>query len=181
MKLISYLFILLSCSLFGQKSYQMDSLTIKKKNAAAKEIGLDQLLTFYLCNHGLDHRMPTIRDYHKDSVYTYFILSGKSYKTLNSEVSKFDLKNLKGDSLRIHFYNHVIPQSEKVKEKNCMTAAVTPTYKCYYVDRESIKVSCHYNVICDMVPLVNKMYMVLYHLKEKSYTVLPPPPVNLKK
>jgi hypothetical protein len=181
MKGIFFIFMFISGTMPGQRNYQPDSLTVQKKNAVAKEIGLDQLLTFYLCNPGSDPREPKILQYHKDPVYTYFILSGKSYKTLTSEVSKFDVASLKSDSLRRHFYDHVIPGPDKEKDKKCMTAAVTPTYKCYYVDKESIKISCHYNVICDMVPLLNRMYMALYNFRDKTFTVLPPPPVNMKK
>lgn len=152
--------------LSGQNSSGMDSLKVKKNIDKAKQLTLDELLTFYLKNTKHDFKSPRIRDFYQDNTHTYFIRSGKSYKVLISETNKFDFKKINGDSLMNHLFNVIVPKTDSEKGKNCANSFSNPIYKCQYVDNETIQIILHYKISCDFIQVLNKKYTVNYNIKK---------------
>lgn len=171
----------ISLSVSAQKNVGMDSLTFKTKIETAKLVDLNQILTFWILNDNMDPREPRLREFHSDSTFHFFIRSGKSYKIINSEISKIYYRKINGDSLINHFFYHVIPVADRTKGNNCGTAAITPTYKCKYINQESIEIYCHYNIICDLIPVLNRTYAAIYNLKDLSFKIILATSPSIKK
>jgi hypothetical protein len=181
MRLQLSMLLFISLSVSAQKNAGMDSLIFKAKIETAKLVDLNQILTFWLLNDYRDPREPRLREFHSDSTFHFFSRSGKSYKIYNSEISKINYRKINGDSLTNHFFDHVIPVADRTKGNNCGSAVITPTYKCSYIDQESIKIYCHYNIICDLFPVLNRTYAAIYNLKNLSFNIIPATPPSIKK
>ena len=169
MKLIVCIMLMISFLNYGQTNNSLDSVTLKSKIIKAKQIDLDQLLSFWILNTKTDVKMPRLREFYVDSSFTYFIRSGKSYKIPRAEIHKINYENVNGDSLRKYFFYNIIPLSDRNKSESCDTSITTPTFKCKYITSELIEISCHYKIICNLTPVLNKIYLSNYNLKNKTF------------
>lgn len=181
MRVLLYLLLFISITLSAQKNVAIDSLSIRTKIKNAKLIDLDQLLTFWILNDYKDPKEPRLCEFYSDSIFQFFIRSGKTFKISKSELKKIDYRKINGDSLINHFFYHVIPITDREKSNNCSSSVITPTYKCKYVNQNSIQIYCHYNIICDLLPILNRTYAAIYNFKKNSFIIVPAAPPSIKK
>lgn len=143
----------------------------------AKEIALDVFVAAWLENTQPFKLDMNLSELYRDSLFTYFgkrpLTSENFFKVKNDNLRKVDYNLLNGDSIRLAFFNEIIPPEDKKRGKgeNCSSTYTKIEFRYELIEAENaIEVKCHYKVTCEFITrLIKADYHAKYDLRKKVF------------